>query len=113
MCRPAEVHPDAVVQVEHVHARHLAVHVGQVGPHARDVAVDLRLLRDRLVADLVLAGMTLNGPISYLSRLAPFGASWWSRCSSPVSMRVPLDGAPALAGAAEHAASMAADGQPP
>ena len=58
---PRHVHPDAVVEVDHVHARHAAVQVGQVGPDAGEPAVDLRPLDDRRVADLILAGNDVEG----------------------------------------------------
>ena len=68
-----EVQPHAVVQVDHVHARHLAVEVGQVGTDAREVPILLRLLEDDLVADLVLARLDVERADPVLDPLGPVG----------------------------------------
>ena len=56
--------PDAVVQVQDVDGRRLAVRVDEVRLEARDVAGDARLLRVRLEDDRVLAGPDRDRPVA-------------------------------------------------
>ena len=89
----AEVGPHAVVQVDHVHARHPAARVDQVGPDAGDPAVHLRLLADDLVADLVLAR-------DHVERTDPVGQALCAVRPGDTSTAVPTASGAALAGAA-------------